>query len=74
MNVLRWLIDGTPEDHLDRSWLANRERLAIYQAYTDRQLHSCVVKDVSATQRDRFWERQADRRIAKSLRFPRKVS
>ena len=61
-----WLVEGASDAVLDPVWFENKERLSQYQAFTDRQLQSCIVKDVAATNRDRFWQRIAERKVKKA--------
>ncbi len=54
--IFRYLLRGSDVQYLDRSWLADTQRIRFYEAYTEGQLHQGrVVKDVAACQRDAFW-------------------
>lgn len=72
--ILRYLLFGPTVLYLPKSWLANTDRLALYEAYTKRQWQQgSVVKDVAATRRDAFWEARVNRPAAKVTKFPERL-
>ena len=76
---LRYLLVGSDELVMPKSWLANTARLKAYETDTWHQLQGQVVKDVAATQREQFWAQLAEREakrattLAAVKRFPQKV-
>lgn len=72
--ILRFIVFGSDELVLPKTWLANTDRLAQYEAYTKRQWwQGSVTKDVAATRRDAFWAAIAAKRqpTAKVAKFER---
>lgn len=62
----KWLVSGSSEMYLPKTWLANKERIAEYERWTQRELASAFVsKDTAAMARDAFWVRNADRQVTK---------
>ena len=53
---LDWALHSSDELTMPRTWLANAERMAFYEAWTARENASAYVsKDVAAMKRDAFW-------------------
>lgn len=56
LRVLRWLLHGSDEMFMPRTWMENHKRLRAYEGYTRRQLEQgSVVSDVAAMRRREFW-------------------
>ena len=52
----RYLLRGSDVQYLDRSWLANKERLAMYEQWTLNERESAYVsKGVDHFRRQEFW-------------------
>lgn len=52
----RYLVMGSDDLILSRDWLADRDRLAVYEAWTRDQLNQgSVVADTAAMRRRAFW-------------------
>ena len=55
-NFFRYLLRGSDVQYLDRSWLANKERLAMYEQWTLNERESAYVsKGVDHFRRENFW-------------------
>ena len=52
----RWLWHGSGELMMPKSWLADTDRLAAYEAWTARQAISRVEKDTAHFARQAFWQ------------------
>lgn len=69
-----WLLRGSDDLIMPRTWLRDPVRLREYEAYTVRQLdQGAVLKDVAATRRAAFWVAQDAKRRPSSLKYPRAV-
>ena len=60
--LLRWVMSGSRDMHMDRRWLADRQQLRVYEEYTRRQNSQGQVVSVTVTsaeevQRAAFWAR-----------------
>ena len=63
MNWLRYLLHGSNDLWMPRTWLADTDRLALYEAYTKRQhWQGRVVADTNETRRKAFWRAVAAKR------------
>ena len=67
MNLWTWLLRGSDEMTLHKSWLSSEHRIEA-EAYTRRQLEQgSVVKDVAAKRREAFWQAVEAKRQPKPL-------
>lgn len=74
--LIDWLMNGSDELVMSKSWLANRDRLRLYDHYTKRQrFQGAITADVDEMRRRDFWEAVAAKaqRTRKSnvAEFPR---
>ena len=80
MNLFfRYLLRGSDDLTLPKSWLADTHRLRLYESWTKRQLdQGTVVSDVAAMRRAAFWraieaQRQASETVGdRLLRFAKR--
>ena len=64
----RYLVHGSEDLTLPKEWLANTQRLRIYEGYTRRQLlQGSITKDVAAMRREAFWQAVEDRAVASQV-------
>ncbi len=57
MTFWRYLVFGGDDLYLSPTWLADTDRLALYEAYTKRQWwQGSVTQDVASMRRRAFWE------------------
>ncbi len=58
MNFLRYLLHGSDEQVMPKSWLADTHRLALYQAAQARETWcgGAVVRNVEQMRQAAFWE------------------
>ena len=62
MSLWRWLLRGSDVQFLDRTWLANKERLAMYENWTLNERESAYVsKGVDHFRRQEFWKLIAEK-------------
>ena len=65
---LDYLLNGSNEMTLPKSWLENRERLRAYDHYTRRQrFQGSIAADVDEMRRRAFWEAHAAKREQRAV-------
>jgi hypothetical protein len=68
--VWRYLLYGSEELILPKSWLANRDRLRAYEGYTRRQhQQGSIVAGVAEMRRRAFWQAMEAKQQRKTLRM-----
>ena len=62
--IWRWLLHGSQEQFLPRSWLADGHRLALYQAAQAKEAWcgGSVVRTVADMRHEAFWQAHAAQR------------
>ena len=66
--VWRWLTTSKQDLQMSKYWLADRERLAGYADWTERQREGRIVKDTAWFRRQQFWQRHAEKSEARRLK------
>jgi hypothetical protein len=71
--ILRWLFHGSDVLTMPKTWLADVDRLAVYEAYTKRQWHQGrIVRGVEDMRRAAFWRAvEAKRQPGRVAQFGR---